>query len=241
MKMRNWTLFLLTGLLFACWSIQAFAANVPGDDPTRVLRTSALRGAFLEVQVMDTKGRPVSGAKVTAMASDLTEVFAITGPDGKAILDGLPNESKGTVHAHNKLPAVSWDILIESGKENHLSIRHHYIPSNWRNNVCVRQSLKEKLPTPDRIEHAWETVKFQGPDVPIKGSVFVDSSWQELTFNPPVGKGVITLAYTRPWEWTGKPMPLVTDWHLSVYTVTACPRKPAPKAVPVTPVPAPAE
>lgn len=221
MKMRKWSLLMLAGLMFA-WTVPAFAANAGSDDPSRVLRTTSGRGTFLEVTVLDTKGRVVPGARITATASDLTEVSAVTGPNGVAVLDGLPNESKGTVHATKNLRTVSWDLLLESGKENRLTVRY--------NVICERNALRVKLPTPARIEHVWQPVKYVGATLPVKGSKFEDNT-QQLTFHPH-GKGTITLAYARPWEWEGKPMPMVTDWHLSVYTVVKCPPKVKPAAAP---------
>lgn len=225
MKMRSWTLLVLTGLMLA-WSATAFAAaSGSPDDPSRVLRQNTARGAFLELTLLDTKGRPVSGAKVTAVASDLSQVDAVTGPDGIAILDGLPEESTGTVHAVKKLRAVNWDIKLQAGKENHLTVRHNTIcygvnPRKYRNPLIV------KLPTEQpRFDQRWAPVSYVGATVPVKGDKFLDDNWQQLTYHP-TGKGQITQAYFRPWGvFEGSAAkPMSTWWHISVYTVVNCDR-----------------
>ena len=227
MKLRRWSILALTSILFAC-AVPAFAAD---GDPSRVLRSVSSRGAMLDLKVVDGKGRPMSGVRVTAVASDLSDVQAITGPDGVAHLDGLPNQSTGTVHASKKQNrSVPWNILIESGKDNKCTVQFY--------TVMEGNALKMKLPTPGRIEHKWEPITYQGPTLPLKSLKVIDNNWQELTFHP-TSKGVITLAYTRPWEWSGKPMPITTDWHLAVYTVI---KKPKPVETPSAesiPMPAP--
>lgn len=232
MKMRGWSLLALLGLLLA-YALPALAVG-PSSDPSRVLRSVNARGAILDLKVIDGKGRPVSGARVSAIGSALDEVTAVTGPDGVAHLDGLPNQSKGTVHPFkNQKQSVSWDILIESGKDNHCTIQYF--------TVMEGNPLKLKLATPNRIEQKWEPISYQGPKLPLKSLKVLDNNWQELVFYP-TSKGVITLAYTRPWEWSGKPMPMVTEWYLAVYTVVKKPRPAAPAAAPgAAPASAPAE
>ncbi len=46
------------------------------------------------------------------MASALSQISAVTGPDGIAVIDGLPEKSTGTVHASSNLRAVNWDIVV---------------------------------------------------------------------------------------------------------------------------------
>lgn len=222
MKMRSWTLLMLTGLLLV-WAIPAFAANAGSNDPTRILRSNDAKGAILEVTVLDTKGNPVPGAKVTAIGSDLRENSAVTGANGIAVLDGLPAMSKGTVHATKNLRAVNWDINLEHGKINHLTVRYNVLcyglhPRKYKNPLIV------KLPTPQpRFEQRWAPVSYVGDKYAVKGDKFLDNDWQQLTYNPS-GKGQITQAYFRPWgEQEGAaPLPKVNWWHISVYSVVNC-------------------
>ena len=229
MKIRRWSLLALVGLLFA-YALPAFAADASSNDPTRVLRSVNARGTFLNLKVVDGKGRPMSGVRVTAVGSDLNDVHAVTGPDGIAHLDGLPNESKGVIHPFKKQTrGVNWDILLESGRENNCTIQFY--------TVYEKNPVKVKLPTPARIEHKWEPITYQGAKVPLKSLRIIDENWQEMTFYPPLGRGVITSAYTRPWEWSGKPMPMVTEWNLAVWNVI---KRPQPKPAPAAPVTEPA-
>lgn len=231
MKMRSWILLMLSGLLFA-GAVTAFAATPASDDPSRVLRQPVARGTILEVTLLDTKGRPVSGAKVTAVRDDFYEVNAVTGPDGVAILDGLPIESKGTVHAVKKLRAVNWDIKLQSGKINYLTVRHNVLcygdnPRKYTNPLVV------KLPCAQpRFEQRWAPVSYVGREWPVKGDKFIDDNTQQLTYHPARGsKGQITQAYFRPWgilEGEAK-LPIVPWWHISVYSVVNC-DKPQPAA-----------
>lgn len=222
MTRRSWTLLMVTGLLLA-WCLPVFAANVPGDDPTRVLRTTALRGAFLELTVLDTKGRPVSGAKVNAVGSDLSQVTAVTGPDGKATLDGLPENSTGTVGATKNLRAVNWDIRLQHGKDNHLTVKYDTLcygvnPRKYTTPLVVKLFTEQP-----RYEQRWAPVSYIGGTYPVKGDKFLDDSWQQLTYHPS-GKGQITQAYFRPWGvYEGAAAkPMSTWWHISVYTLVNC-------------------
>jgi hypothetical protein len=221
MKMRNWTVLLLTGLMLA-WGVTAFAATATDDD-SRVLRQPVARGTILEVTLLDTKGNPVSGAKVTAVRDDLNQVEAITGPDGIAVLDGLPMESKGTVHQMKNLRAVNWDIRLQSGKINYLTVRHNIVcyginPRKYRNPLIVKLPVHQP-----RYEQRWAPISYVGANLPLKGDKFLDDNWQQLTYHP-TGKGQITQAYYRPWgvhEGLAE-LPVVPWWHISVYSVVNC-------------------
>lgn len=229
MKKRSWSLLMLAGLLLV-WAVPAFAVSAGSDDPSRIVRQTEGKGVMLEVTVLDTKGRPVTGADITAVHSNMSNINAKTGPGGLAVLDGLPSDSKGTLHAitRNKqsLRTVNWDILVQSGYQNRCTIRYY--------TICERNPLVVKLPTPGRPnkEMQWDPVSYVGAKLPVRKSRFIQNEWQELTFYPH-GKGVITLAYARPWEWAGKPKPLVTDWYLAVYTVVKCPPRVKPQPAPV--------
>ena len=222
MKMRSWTILLLTGLLVA-WAVPAFAATT-GDDKTRVLREPDARGAILEVTVLDPKGRPVQGAQVTGVSKELLESSAVTNNDGLAVLDGLPTESKGTVTpANRKLRPVNWDITIEHGRINYLTVRYNVLcygvnPRKYRNPLVV------KLPTEQpRFEKRWAPVSYVGRNYPVKRDRFLDDNWQQLTYTPS-GRGQITQAYFRPWgvhEGEAE-MPKVRWWHISVYSYVNC-------------------
>lgn len=223
MKMRSWTLLLLTGLLMA-WGVTAFAAT-PTDPANRVVRGPETRAAILEVTLLDTKGKPVSGAKVTAETADLRQVSSVTGPDGVAVLDGLPLESKGTVHAINRLRSVDWDIRLQSGMINYLTVRHNIVcyginPRKYRNPLIVKLPVHQP-----RFDQRWAPVSYVGDVLPVKGDKFLDNNVQQLTYHPR-NKGQITQAYFRPWgEHEGETkMPVVPWWHISVYTVVNCDR-----------------
>lgn len=228
MKTRRWTLLVLTGLLLA-WAIPAFAAPASPEEPNRVLRHPEAKGAILEVTVLDTKGRPVPGAKITAIGSDMRETHVVTGPNGVAVLDGLPTDSKGTVHAKDKLRAVDWDIKIEHGRINYLTIRHNVLcygvyPRKYRNPLVV------KLPTEQtRFERRWAPVSYKGGVYPVRNDRFLDESTQQLTYHP-TGRGEITQAYFRPWgEHEGDAeKPMVRWWHISVYSYVNCDRTTRP-------------
>lgn len=226
MNVRNMTLVFLTGLMLA-WAASAFAAT-PTADQNRVLRQPVARGTILEVTLLDTKGIPVAGAKVTAVRDDLNEVSAITGPDGVAVLDGLPNDSKGTVHQVRKLRAVNWDIKLQSGKINYLTVRHNILcygdkPRKYTNPLIVKLPCEQP-----RFEQRWAPVSYVGAQLPVRGDKFLDDSTQELTYHPARGSsGQITQAYFRPWgtlEGEAK-LPIVPWWHISVYSVVNCDRK----------------
>lgn len=246
MKTRRWTLLALTGLLLA-WGTSAFAAATGSpDDPSRVLRQYNARGAHLELTVLDTKGRPVSGAKVTATASDLSEVSAVTGPDGMVVLDGLPDYSTGTVHATKNLRAVNWNINIQAGKLNHMTVKYDTLcygvnPRKYRTPLKVNLFTEQP-----RFEQRWAPVHFSsamwswdgpwpmelGKPWPVRSDKFVDDSWQELTYLPLDGRGQITQAYFRPWgafEGSAE-MPKSTWWHVSVYTYVNCDKRNAAPA-----------
>lgn len=246
MKLRQWTLFLLTGLL-CVWATSAFAAaSGSPDDPSRVLRQYNARGAHLEVTVLDTKGSPVGGAKITALASDLSQISAVTGPNGIAVLDGLPEKSTGTVHATNKLRSANWDIVIQAGKLNHLTVKYDTLcygidPRKYRTPLRVKLFTEQP-----RFEQRWAPVHYSGAiwnwDVewpadmgkvwPARGDKFMDDNWQELTYLPLDGRGQITQAYFRPWgEFEGaSKMPMSTWWHVSVYTYVNCDKRSAAPA-----------
>jgi hypothetical protein len=223
MKLRSWTSVILAGLLLV-WAIPAIAA-VTGDDATRVLRVPDARGAILEVTVLDPKGNPVSGVKVTAVSKELLETTAITNGKGVAVLDGLRTDSKGTVHASKNLRAVNWDIKIEHGRINYLTVRYNTLcygiyPRKYRNPLIV------KLPTEQpRFERRWAPVSYDvGNSFPVKGSKFLDDNWQQLTYHPTSNKGQITQAYFRPWgiHEGEADKPMVRWWHISVYTYVNC-------------------
>ena len=250
MKMRSWTLLVLTGLMLA-WSATAFAAaSGSPDDSSRVLRQVTARGAFLELTLLDTNGRPVSGAKVTAVASDLTQITAVTGPDGKAVLDGLQEESTGTIDRVKNLRSINWNVRLQSGMLNHMIVKHDTLcyginPRKYRTPLVV------KLPTEQpRFDQRWAPVHYSasawpfdkewpvemGKVWPVKGDKFLNDSWQQLTYLPLDSKGQITQAYFRPWgEYQGAAkMPMSTWWYISVYNYVNCDRKvaaaPAPAA-----------
>lgn len=241
MKMRSWTLLVLTGLMLA-WSATAFAAATGSpNDPSRVLRQVTARGAHLELTVLDTKGRPVSGAKVSAVASDLSQIAAVTGPDGTAVLDGLPEESTGTIAQVKNLRSVNWNIRLEPGKLNHLIVKYDTLcygldPRKYRTPLVV------KLPTEQpRFDQRWAPVHYStsvwpfdrewpvemGKVWPVKGDKFIDEAQQQLSYIPMDGRGQITQAYFRPWgEYQGAAkMPKATWWHISVYNYVNCDRK----------------
>lgn len=241
MKMRNWTLLILTGLVFA-WAASAFAAT-PTADQNRVVRSPAHRGAILEVTLLDTKGTPVNGAKVSATTDDNREVSALTGPDGVAVLDGLPLQSKGVVeHVTKKtLRAVNWDIRLESGVINYLTVRHNLLcygdyPRKYTQPLVVKLPIHKP-----RFEQRWAPVSFVGRELPLKGDKFLGEDTQQLTYHPARGtKGQVTQAYFRPWgpregeaqnniEPTNDKYPVVPYWHISVYSVVNCDRQRAPE------------
>lgn len=224
MKTRSWTLLLLTGLLLV-WAIPAFAATT-GDDKTRVLRVPDARGAVLEVTVLDPKGLPVQGAQVTAVSKELLESSAVTNNNGVAVLDGLPTDSKGVVTPGGRnLRPVEWDIKIEHGRINHLTVRYNVLcygitPRKYRNPLVV------KLPTEQpRFERRWAPVSYVGGSYPARSDKFLDDNGQQLTYAPS-NKGQITQAYFRPWgEYEGAAeKPKVRWWHISVYSYVNCDR-----------------
>lgn len=230
MKMRSWTLMLLTGLLLV-WAFSASAATT-GDDKTRVLREPDARGAILEVTVLDPKGRPLEGVKVTGVSKELLESSAVTNQNGLAVLDGLPTDSKGVVTPGKRgLRPVEWDINIEHGRINYLTVRYNVLcygvyPRKYRNPLVV------KLPTEQpRYDRRWAPVSYVGGTYPVKRDQFLDDDWQQLTYWPS-GKGQITQAYFRPWgvhEGEAE-KPKVRWWHISVYNYVNCDKVKAPKA-----------
>lgn len=242
MKMRNWTLMILSGLLLA-WATTAFAAT-PTADENRVVRGPNARGAILEVTLLDTKGRPVSGAKVTGVTDDMREVGAVTGPDGIAVLDGLALQSKGHVEHVNKktLRAVNWDIRLQSGVINHLTVRHNLlcygdVPRKYTQPLVVKLPIHKP-----RFEQRWAPVAYVGREWPLKGDKFLGEDTQQLTYHPARGsKGQVVQCYFRPWgeregeahtnvEPTLDKLPVVPYWHISVYSVVNCDRKGAAEA-----------
>lgn len=231
MKLRSWTLLALTGLLLA-WTATAFAAPAtPTNLENRVVRGPDTRGAILEVTLLDTKGRPVAGAKVTATRKDQREVAAVTGPDGVAVLDGLPNDSTGTVHQVKGLRAVNWDIKLQSGMINALTVRHNVVcygdyPRKYTNPLVVKLPIHQP-----KFEQRWAPVSYVGKTWPVKGDK-IDGNFQQLTYHPARGsKGQITQAYFRPWgplEGAVKlpeELPIVPWWHISVYSVVNCDKR----------------
>jgi hypothetical protein len=227
MKMRGWALFFLTGLML--WGMTALAATAT-DDESRVLRQPVARGTILEVTLLDARGNPVSGAQVTAVRDDLDQVTAVTGPDGVAVLDGLPTDSRGTVQQTKNLRAVNWNIRLQSGKINYLTVRHNTIcygvnPRKYRNPLIVKLPVHQP-----RYEQRWAPVSYVGASLPVKGDKFLDDNTQQLIYHP-TGKGQITQAYFRPWGVNEglADLPVVPWWHISVYSVVNC-DKPAAKA-----------
>lgn len=244
MKTRRWTLLALTGLLLA-WATSAFAAaSGSPDDPSRVLRQYNARGAVLEVNVLDPKGRPVSGANIVARASDLTSITAVTNSSGTAVLDGLPEMSSGTLQATKNLRAVNWNCILEPGKLNHLTIKYDVLcygiyPRKYRTPLRVKLFTEQPI-----FDRRWEPVHYSSSlwpwdkpwpiektkGWPVRGRKTIDNNWVELTYLPMDNVGQITQAYFRPWGmWEGAaPMTLSTWWHLSVYTYVNCDRKNQP-------------
>jgi hypothetical protein len=226
MKARNWIALLLSGLMLA-WGTTAFAATA-ADNGSRVLRQPVARGTILEVTLLDTKGLPVAGASITAVRDDLNQVTAVTGPDGVAVLDGLPTDSRGTVQQVKNLRAVNWDIRLQSGKINYLTIRHNTVcygvnPRKYRNPLIVKLPVHQP-----RYEQRWAPVSYIGSPLPVQGDKFLDDNWQQLTYQP-TGKGQITHAYFRPWgthEGLAE-LPIVPWWHISVYTLVNCDKRTA--------------
>lgn len=129
MKTVRWSLMVLAGLLLA-WAVPAMAADML-EDPSHQIRAVQARGTILEMKVLDSRGAPVSGVRITAMGSDQNMREVVTNARGEAILDGLPNRSTGTVHgnkAHRK--NVNWTFELESGMINKCIV--HTIRSSTR-------------------------------------------------------------------------------------------------------------
>ena len=234
MKIRSWSLMALTALLLACWAIPAMAAG----ESSQILRAAGNRGTFLMMTVLSDKGLPVPGVRVTAVGSDLVERSAVTGPDGVVELDGLPNDSRGTIAPFkNQTQTVSWHMMLESGKENRCTVQAY--------TVMQPNALLVTLPVvASGTGHTWEPVAYSGNKLPLRSSKILDqnaapgsNAWQQLTFSPS-SKGVITLAYIRPWEWNNVDLPKTNDWRMVVYRVIPRPKPKAAPAAPATEQPA---
>ena len=256
MKMRRWSLMLLAGLLFA-WAIPAMAANEL-EDPSHQIRAPQKRGTILEVKVLDTKGSPVSGVKITALGSDQSMREVVTNGRGEAILDGLPNRSTGTVHAnkaHKK--NVNWTFELESGMINKCIVHYHVLThtmyydgdkltrQTWQPLVVQRPEIND-----DKRVH-WKPVSFVGPVLRESSKIVTPNAapgaevMRELTYNPR-GSGVITMARFRPSDWIATTslqdmkLPVSTYWSLDTYdfvTKKVVTNK-APAAAPASPAPA---
>ena len=233
MKMRRWSLMLLAGLLLA-WTIPAMAASAL-EDPSHQIRAPQNRGAILEMKVLDTRGAPVSGVKITALGSDRNMREVVTNSSGVAILDGLPNQSTGTVHgnkAHKK--NVNWHFELESGMINECIVHYHVLThwqyydgdkltsQKWQPLVVQRPEIN------DNKNVHWKPVSFVGPVLRESSRIITPGAapgaeiMRELTFTPH-GSGVITMARFRPSNWIAssalqsEKMPVSTFWSLDTY------------------------
>jgi hypothetical protein len=233
MKMRRWSLMLLAGLLLA-WTIPAMAASVL-EDPSHQIRAPQNRGAILEMKVLDTRGAPVSGVKITALGSDHNMREVVTNSRGIAILDGPPNQSTGTVHAnkaHKK--NVNWRFELESGMINECIVHYHVlthwqyydgdklVSQKWQPLVVRRPEIND-----DKSVH-WKPVSFVGPVLRESSKIVTPGAppgaeiLRELTYTPR-GSGVITMARFRPSNWIASStlqnmkMPVSTFWSLDTY------------------------
>lgn len=257
MKMRRWSLMLLAGLLFA-WAIPAMAANEL-EDPSHQIRAPQKRGTILEVKVLDTKGSPVSGVKITALGSDQSMREVVTNSRGEAILDGLPNHSTGTVHA-NKVHKknVNWTFEVESGMINKCIVQYHTLVHTmyYDGDKLTKQTWQPLVVSPrpeinDDKKVYWKPVSFVGPVLRESSKIITPGAapgaevMRELTYTPR-GSGVITQARFRPSDWIATTslqdmkMPVSNYWSLETYdfvTKKVVSNK-APAAAPASPAPA---
>lgn len=251
MKTVRWSLMVLAGLLLA-WAVPAMAAGVL-EDPSHQIRAVQARGTILEVIVLDSKGSPVSGVRITAMGSDHNMREVVTNGRGEAILDGLPNRSTGTVHgnkAHKK--NVNWTFELESGMINKCIVHYHTLVHTmyYDGDTLTRQTwqpLVVKRPEIyDDKQVYWKPVSFVGPVLRESSKLLTAGAapgsevMREITYTPR-GSGVITMARFRPSSWIAttaledQKLPVSTYWSLDTYDFVTKKVNKAPAAAPAAP------